>query len=226
MRNGVTARNPSRTTPKASDVNVEVWEERDRLHIQAVHKQTGVTIAEWWDDDARSMFEDGFFRRGRELKPSVVAYLQDMRLVNPPGKRVWPAGEQPAEHLRNALMLLDDVLPYGDDSRASLRAATERIERALFLLDPKALPGRGRNPILALVNSDGLRVERVGVKDRGRVMGTGVYAIAYKHADDGADYEHEFEKWDKVKLRVLNDRAVLLFSDTVDIIGMFTADDD
>jgi hypothetical protein len=42
---------------------VGVWEERDRLHI-SVTGPNDHTIAEWWDDDASQMFEDGFFKSG------------------------------------------------------------------------------------------------------------------------------------------------------------------
>lgn len=69
--------------PSSYDVDVYVWEERDRLHIEARDRTTDRTIAEWWDEDARQMFEDGFFERGRRLEHSVVKYLQDHGLVSP-----------------------------------------------------------------------------------------------------------------------------------------------
>src|ERR1035437_5668838 len=48
-----------------SQVKVTVWEERDRISIGVVDKATEqITIAEWLDEDARSMFEDGFFKPG------------------------------------------------------------------------------------------------------------------------------------------------------------------
>lgn len=70
---------------------VTVWEERDRLHIHVV-KADGTTVAEWWDDDARQMFEDGFFKSGvrsighlREsdavLTESVLTYCREMNLI-------------------------------------------------------------------------------------------------------------------------------------------------
>lgn len=69
-----------------AEVDVDVWQERDRLSIVIRDKKTGQrTIAEWWDDDARQMFEDGFFRRGVELKRSVIAYAEEMGLLAPPG---------------------------------------------------------------------------------------------------------------------------------------------
>jgi hypothetical protein len=71
-----------------SEVDVDVWEERDRLSIVIRDKKTGQrTIAEWWDDDARQMFEDGFFKGGVELKRSVIAYAEEMGLLAKPNPR-------------------------------------------------------------------------------------------------------------------------------------------
>lgn len=74
------------------DVKVGVWEERDRLHIYIEDKNTGVNIAEWWDDDARQMFEDGFFKPGiehrqldqvpsAEMADSVLSYAEAVGLL-------------------------------------------------------------------------------------------------------------------------------------------------
>ena len=71
---------------KTPSYSVEVWEERDRLHIGLL--SNGHYIADWWDDDARQMFEDGFFERGRNLESSVIAYARQMGLLasaTPPG---------------------------------------------------------------------------------------------------------------------------------------------
>lgn len=88
--NPPTRRKPSgrmHRLPTASEVDVYVWEERDRLHIEARERATDRTIAEWWDEDARQMFEDGFFER-RRLEHSVVKHLQDQGLIDPgPGGR-------------------------------------------------------------------------------------------------------------------------------------------
>lgn len=70
--------------PTRYDVKVETWEERDRLHIWVHYKDDhplypGKDVAEWWDDDARQMFEDGFFKR--ELVPSVLLYCQEMGIL-------------------------------------------------------------------------------------------------------------------------------------------------
>lgn len=63
--------------------HVEVWEERDRLHIHLLKGER--TVAEWWDEDAREMFEDGFFKRGKELEPSVIAYAESVGLLGAHG---------------------------------------------------------------------------------------------------------------------------------------------
>lgn len=50
--------------PTRYDVRVDSWQERDRLGIWVTDTRTDKTIAEWWDDNARQMFEDGFFKPG------------------------------------------------------------------------------------------------------------------------------------------------------------------
>ncbi len=69
----------------AGDIKVDVWEERDRLSIRVVDEKTGCDVAQWWDDDARQMIEDGFFKPsdpggpGRNrLEESVVEYLDSL----------------------------------------------------------------------------------------------------------------------------------------------------
>jgi len=73
--------------PTRYDVKVDSWQERDRLGIWVTDTRTDKTIAEWWDDAAREMFEDGFFKPGVPQhsweKPapafvdSVLGYLED-----------------------------------------------------------------------------------------------------------------------------------------------------
>ena len=77
--------------PYRSDVTVEAWQERDRLGIWITDNRTGETIAEWWDDDAREMFEQGFFKPGvplyswekpsREFVDSVLDYAESVGLL-------------------------------------------------------------------------------------------------------------------------------------------------
>lgn len=64
-----------------SEVKVTKWQERDRLHIAIVDRETEqVTILEWWDDDARQMFEDGFFE-ARRMEQSVLDYATEIGAI-------------------------------------------------------------------------------------------------------------------------------------------------
>lgn len=75
---------PRKKSHKVSldQTGINVWEERDRLHIELVDIRNGKTIAEWWDDDARQMFEDGFFK-ARNLHQSVYDYLRYVEIIAP-----------------------------------------------------------------------------------------------------------------------------------------------
>jgi hypothetical protein len=81
------AGNPSRRAPGEEDVEVEMWFERDRAHVEIRDKKTGKTLAEWWDDDVRQMFEDGFFRGwggysgSPELARSVIEYAKSVGIL-------------------------------------------------------------------------------------------------------------------------------------------------
>ncbi|MBA7706995.1 hypothetical protein ES703_115856 [subsurface metagenome] len=68
-------------TPSRDDVRIELWEERDRLHIGIQDKVTGDYYASWWDDEARQMFEDGFFKRKPNLEESVLEYAEEMGIL-------------------------------------------------------------------------------------------------------------------------------------------------
>jgi len=67
--------------PTRGQVRVEEWAERDRHHIGIQVKDTGEYLASWWDDDARQMFEDGFFLAGRDFENSVLGYAEDMGIL-------------------------------------------------------------------------------------------------------------------------------------------------
>jgi rubrerythrin len=67
--------------PTRDQVRVEVWEERDRLHIGIQDKETGNYYADWWDEEARQMFEDGFFKSGGGLENSVLEYAEDTGIL-------------------------------------------------------------------------------------------------------------------------------------------------
>ncbi len=69
--------------PTKAHYEVSIWFERDRSSI-VVSNINGKTIAEWWDEDVQSMFEDGFFVSGKgnnKLAKSVLNYLQDMGVI-------------------------------------------------------------------------------------------------------------------------------------------------
>jgi uncharacterized membrane protein (UPF0127 family) len=72
------------------DVEIGTWAERDRVGIWLTDKDTGKTIAEWWDDDAREMFEQGWFKpgdirrqsiTGRVFEESVLDYAESVGLI-------------------------------------------------------------------------------------------------------------------------------------------------
>jgi len=61
--------------PTRYDVSVSSFVERDRLGIWLTDNRTDKLIAEWWDDDARQMFEDGrTFKERYDLKHWSVEY--------------------------------------------------------------------------------------------------------------------------------------------------------
>ena len=78
----------SGTKPTREDVSVNSWVERDRLGIWIEDNRTGKTIIEWWDDGARQMFDDGFFKEatftrsgelgGPQFINSVLDYAEEM----------------------------------------------------------------------------------------------------------------------------------------------------
>jgi hypothetical protein len=58
------------------NLSVDIWEERDRLGIWATDLRRGKVEFEVWDDDARQMFEDGFFKQGKDFDESVREYFK------------------------------------------------------------------------------------------------------------------------------------------------------
>ena len=84
------------------------------------------------------------------------------------------------------------------------------------LADAKKEAGRieRQNPsVLALVNPPG------------ELLADAVYSIAYRHADDGEDYEHEFTNPERVKIAEQSRDRVLLFGDGLDILESFDVED-
>ena len=77
--------------PTRDDVTVGSWSERDRLGIWLVDKRNQQTVTEWWDDNARQMFDDGFFKPatysaagtlgGPEFIDSVLDYAESVGIL-------------------------------------------------------------------------------------------------------------------------------------------------
>ncbi len=68
--------------PARGTVKVDVWEERDRLIISLEDKESGLSYATWVDEDARQMFEEGFFKPGDKLEGSVLDYAEEMGIIS------------------------------------------------------------------------------------------------------------------------------------------------
>jgi hypothetical protein len=95
-----------RGKPARDEVEIGTWVERDRIGIWLTDKGTGKTVAQWWDEDAREMFEQGWFKpgdirrqtiTGRAFEESVLDYAESMGLLAGdglsellPGVRVMP----------------------------------------------------------------------------------------------------------------------------------------
>ena len=81
--------------PTRGDTEISSWAERDRLGIWITDKRTDKTIAEWWDEDAREMFDQGFFKpgdvrhqtiTGRAFEESVLDYAESVGIIGSGGK--------------------------------------------------------------------------------------------------------------------------------------------
>ncbi len=79
--------------PTREDVGVDSWVERDRIGIWLTDKRTDKTVAEWWDEDAAQMFEDGFFKPGHirnetitgpDFEKSVLDYAEYIGILKKP----------------------------------------------------------------------------------------------------------------------------------------------
>jgi len=81
----------TRKKPTRDEVKVDAWQERDRTGIWLTDRRTDKVIAEWWDEDAREMFEQGFFKPGvpqrttekpsRAFVDSVLDYAESVGLL-------------------------------------------------------------------------------------------------------------------------------------------------
>jgi len=115
--------------PTRHDVKVETWQERDRLGIWLTDRRTDKVIAEWWDDDAREMFEQGWFKpgmirqqaiTGRDFEESVMVYAESVGILTPtisPATKPRHNGDTPVADLvekwskakRNSALALKDL---------------------------------------------------------------------------------------------------------------------
>lgn len=68
-------------TPDGERYDVDFWSERDRIGIWVTDTTTGKVIFEVWDKDALELFDDGFFKQGKRLKESVLAYLKEKKVI-------------------------------------------------------------------------------------------------------------------------------------------------
>lgn len=71
----------SRRKPGRDEVKVETWFERDRAFVGVRDVKTGEFIIQWWDDDVRQLFEDGFLRSGKDFAQSVLNYAEHLGVL-------------------------------------------------------------------------------------------------------------------------------------------------
>ncbi len=108
--------------PARDDVLVDTWQERDRLGIWLTDRRTDRVIAEWWDEDAREMFEQGFFKPGvpqrttekpsRAFVDSVLDYAESVGLLAG-GKYVAQTGTCYADAWRFLIKEEEGTLVHG-----------------------------------------------------------------------------------------------------------------
>ncbi len=142
--------------PARYDVTVEAWQERDRLGIWITDKRTDKTVTEWWDEDAREMFEQGFFKPGvpqysrekpgREFVDSVLDYAESVGLLA--GGRHLPQAVRDACYWTAINKVTGEITessaPYTSSSRALRggKAFASRHWRGTALVEVWKQPGR------------------------------------------------------------------------------------
>ena len=128
---------PTAKKPARHDVKVETWLERDRLGIWITDNRTGKTVAEWWDEDAREMFEQGWFKPGvpqrttekpsREFVDSVLDYAESVGLLAS-GKYVAQTGTCYADAWRFLITKEEGTLVHGTVFSGSRRMGHAWVE--------------------------------------------------------------------------------------------------
>jgi hypothetical protein len=163
------AKNYWRNRWENDEVEVDVWEERDNLTIRVVDRATDKQVAAWTDDDARQLFEDGFFRRQPHLEQSVVEYLDHLGVApgsarsygprrNPPNPLNRREAYEAADWIRHRQWDVTSA-PRGDqdylqgqvDGMADVAHAYRPYEGPLDPRGPRARRSWGgrRNPLTA-----------------------------------------------------------------------------
>jgi len=193
---GVAAKSASVKKPTRHDVTVEAWQERDRLGIWITDNRTGKTIAEWWDEDAREMFEQGFFKPGipqraaekpgRAFVESVLDYAESVGLL--------AGGRYLAQTTRDACYwtavnkdtgeITESYAPYTSSGRALRggKAFVSRHWQGLALVEVWRQPGRYSEGIkIEPVASERLTLEKApsAIATGGKPTGT-CYADAWR----------------------------------------------
>jgi hypothetical protein len=139
-----------RTKPTRYDVTVESWQERDRLGIWITDNRTGHVVNEWWDDEAREMFEQGFFKPGvpqyswekpsQQFVDSVLDYAESVGLLakaSSPGTTSYMPQTSTATKL-NGLQIV----------RAFKQISRQDEDKICVKLEAWALFPRGKKPHL------------------------------------------------------------------------------
>lgn len=96
----------------------------------------------------------------------------------------------------------------GSDRWTMQRSRVNRFAARKYKFNPS---------VLALVNPP-------ETEPAGELFADAVYSVAYRHADDGEDYVHEFDQPDDVLIYDQSDRRALLFGDGMDILDSFEVD--
>jgi hypothetical protein len=67
---------------KFEDTELHTWEERDRSMIELRNKKTDETLVEWWDEDVREAFEDGFLDVNNLHESAYDYYINNFQREN------------------------------------------------------------------------------------------------------------------------------------------------
>jgi len=119
----------------AKEVRVEFWDERDRIHIgiQDEEDPRGEYIVSWWDDEARQMFDDGFFKHGpgREFEQSVIEYADEHGIFPYATGRGESIQERVAAPRKpKAEPVAEPVAGAGADAKAAMDSALSHLSMA------------------------------------------------------------------------------------------------